>query len=320
MKRTTITKINNKDRQTMYTLRAPITAADFSQYYHLRWKILRKPWQQVLGSEQDAQEKYAIHRMIVDEHDKVLAVGRLDQPNEQQGQIRFMAVDDSAEGKGLGKQIINALEEKAKQVGLNEVVLNAREHAVGFYQKLGYELQGYSHTLYDDVKHYRMIKNIARLTQHKEEQARALQKIWHNTIPLSKAMNLQISYYDGTKLITHCDTDFNQNLHHTMFAGSIYTLATLTGWGWVYLALKALQQANTSFDGDIVLADANIRYHSPIKGLAYGQVVAQDVSGQFDNLLLGRKARINLVAHVYCGDNIAATFAGSYFILPTCKQ
>lgn len=101
-----------------------------------------------------------------------------------------------------------------------------------------------------------------------------------------------------------------------MFAGSIYTLATLTGWGWVYLALQEAQQTHVNLGGDIVLAEANIRYHSPIKGLAYGQVVKEDVSGQFDNLLKGKTARINLIANVYCGDKVAATFKGSYFILP----
>jgi len=300
----------------MNTLRAPNTVEEFSQYYHLRWKILRKPWQQALGSEQDEQEQYAIHRMITDEQANILAVGRLEKVTEQQGQVRFMAVDDNAQGKGLGQQIIIELEQQASQLGMSEICLNARDNAVGFYQKLGYENQGYSHTLFNEVKHYRMVKKLAIHSQHKATQAQALQDIWHKTIPLSKAMNLQISYYDSSKLVTLCNADFNQNLHHTMFAGSIYTLSTLTGWGWVYLALKEQQQSHASLDGDIVLAEANIRYHSPIKGLAYGQVVQQDVSGQFDNLLHGRKARISLVAHVYCGENIAATFKGSYFIIP----
>lgn len=300
----------------MNTLRAPITAEEFSHYYQLRWQILRKPWQQTLGSEQDEQELYAIHRMIIDEQAKVLAVGRLEKVTEQQGQIRYMAVDDNMRGQGLGQQIINALEQQASILGMTDLCLNARDNAVGFYQKLRYENQGYSHTLYDEVKHYRMVKKIAVPAQHKIKQAQALQTIWHKTIPLSKAMNLQISYFDSAKLVTRCDGDFNQNLHHTMFAGSIYTLATLTGWGWVYLALKAQQQTQANLDGDIVLAEANIRYHSPIKGLAYGQVVQEDVSGQFDNLAQGKKVRINLIAHLYCGDNIAATFKGSYFILP----
>ncbi len=300
----------------MNTLRAPKTAGEFSQYYQLRWQILRKPWHQVLGSEQDELEKYSIHRMVIDEDDNVLAVGRLEKGLGQQGQIRYMAVDDKAQGQGLGQQIISELEIQANRLGMKEVCLNARDNALGFYQKLGYDNQGYSHTLFDEVKHYRMIKTLTKSAQHKIKQAQSLQDIWHETIPLSKAMDLQISYYDSEKLVTICDADFNQNLHHTMFAGSIYTLATLTGWGWVYLALQKKQQEQTNIDGDIVLAEANIRYHVPIKGLAFGQVVQDDVSGQLDNLARGEKARVNLVAHVYCGDNIAATFKGCYFISP----
>ena len=300
----------------MNTLRAPNTATEFAQYYQLRWQILRKPWQQALGSEQDEHERHAIHRMIVDENDKVLAVGRLEKVAAQQGQIRYMAVNEQMQGQGLGQQIIIELESLVSKLGITEIFLNAREQAMDFYQKLGYQNQGYAHTLFDDVKHYRMIKKLASHTKHKAEQAQTLQVLWHKTIPLSQAMGLQISYYDSSQLVTHCDEDFNQNLHHTMFAGSIYTLATLTGWGWVYLAMKEKQQAQANVDGDIVLAEANIRYHAPIKGLAYGQVVKKDVSGQFDNLAQGKKVRIKLSAHVFCGDNIAATFTGSYFILP----
>lgn len=303
----------------MNTLKAPKTAEEFSKYYQLRWKILRQPWHQSLGSEQDDQEQYAIHRMVVDEHDNVLAVGRLEKVTERQGQIRFMAVDDNMQGQRLGQQIVNALEQRASVLGITEICLNAREQALGFYQKLGYKKQGYSHTLFDEVKHYSMTKKIPVHSQHKVSESQALQSIWHSTIPLSKAMNLQISYYDKAQLVTQCDADFNQNLHHTMFAGSIYTLATLTGWGWVYLTLQEQQTKGAERDGDIVLADANIRYHSPIKGLAYAQVVQADVSGNFDNLLQGKNARIDLTAYVYCGENIAATFNGSYFILPSSR-
>jgi len=300
----------------MNTLRAPNTADEFSQYYQLRWQILRKPWHQLLGSEQDDQELNTIHRMIIDEEDKVLAVGRLERVSSQHGQIRYMAVDDIAQGQGLGQQIINALESQASMLGMKKICLNARENALGFYQKIGYENQGYSHTLFDEIKHYRMVKTLVKPTRHKAKQAQALQDVWHDTIPLSKAMNLQISYYDSEKLVTICDADFNKNLHQTMFAGSIYTLATLTGWGWVYLALKEQKKVTKRIDGDIVLAEANIRYHSPIKGLAFGQVVQADVSGQLDTLIKGNKARINLSVYVYCGENIAATFKGCYFILP----
>jgi thioesterase domain-containing protein len=305
----------NKDKK-MNTLCSPKTLDEFKQYYQLRWQILRKPWGQASGSEQDEHEQQAIHRMIINEQGEVLAVGRLEKVGKLKGKIRFMAVSEKAQGQGLGQQIVNALEQQASQLGMQEVVLNAREQAIGFYQQLNYQTVAFSHTLFDEVKHFTMEKKLCAHPLHKAVLAQTLQDIWHETIPLSKAMELQISYFDGKKLMTYCDADFNQNLHHTMFAGSIYTLATLTGWGWVYLALQSKQKEQDNVRGDIVLAEANIKYHAPIKGLAYGQVVQEDVSGQFDNLLVGKNVRIKLVAHVYCGENIAATFQASYVVLP----
>ena len=50
-----------------------------------------------------------------------------------------------------------------------------------------------------------------------------------------------------------------------------------------------------------------------------GRLFREDVSGQFDNLLTGKKTRIDLIAHVYCGVKVAATFKGSYVVLPKIK-
>jgi len=289
----------------------PKTDIEFEKYYHLRWQVLRQPWQQVSGSEQDELEQQSYHRMIIDENQQVLAVGRLEKTAQHSGKIRYMAVSPKAQGQGLGQQIIRALESLAQQLGITRVELNARENALGFYQKLAYQQQEYSHLLYGEIKHFSMHKNLSMHKHHQQIRCQALQQIWHETIPMSKAMNLEISYYDAHKLITHCDADFNQNLHHTMFAGSIYTLATLTGWGWVYLQL---QQAKLS--GDIVLADANMRYHAPIKGAANASIEQMDIIDELVPLQRGIKARIKVNVQVRCGDNVAASFTGTYFVLP----
>lgn len=296
----------------MNTLRSPKSADEFAQYYQLRWQILRKPWQQPLGSEQDEHEQHSIHRMVIDEQGTVQAVGRLEKINAKLGQVRYMAVSENSQGQGLGKKIIAELELQAMQLGFVEITLNARENALAFYYKLGYQNQGLSQTLFGEIKHFRLTKKLAIHPQHQDKKAQALTALWHKTIPMSKAMNVQISYFDGKTLMTHCDGEFNKNLHQTMFAGSIYTLATLTGWGWVYLALQQLSDT----DGDIVLAQADIRYNSPIQSLAFAKVNAAQVSGSFEHLAQGKKARINLTVNVYCGEHIAATFSGCYFILP----
>lgn len=295
----------------MNCCRSPKNAIDFEKYYHLRWQVLRQPWQQPKGSEKDDVESQSFHRMVTNEVDDVLAVGRLERTGQYSGQIRYMAVSDAAQGQGLGKQIIQSLEVQAQQLGITDIVLNAREQALGFYEKLGYQLGQESHVLFDVIKHYQMSKTLQPDCHHQADWVSSLQSTWHETIPVSKAMGIEISYFDRAKLITHCDPDFNKNLHHTMFAGSIYTLATLTGWGWVYLQL-----AQNDYQGDIVLADANIRYHAPISGVAHAQVDFDDVTGDLSVLTMGKKAKIVLSARLFCGDKVAATFSGTYFIIP----
>ncbi len=294
----------------MNVCRSPKNALEFEQYYQLRWQILRKPWEQPLGSERDGLEQESLHRMIIDVNENVLAVGRLEKSSQFSGQIRFMAVSTKVQGQGLGQQIISELEYQAQKLGITEITLNAREDAVGFYRKLGYSLQDFSHLLFDKIKHFTMSKTLSHADNHHRQASTALQNVWHETIPLSKAMNIKISYFDGAELITHCDGDFNKNLHNTMFAGSIYTLATLSGWGWVHLQLQQQQ-----LKGDIVLAKADIKYHAPIAGIGYAKVVAKSVSGDFTRLTRGKNARINLTVHLYSGENIAATFTGSYAVL-----
>ena len=141
-----------------------------------------------------------------------------------------------------------------------------------------------------------------------------LQETWHNTIPLSKAMNIAIACYNGELLTTHCDLNFNKNLHNTMFAGSVYTIATLTGWGWVYLQL-----AEGNVDGDIVLADAQIKYHKPLAGVGFARVNKYQVEGTIEPLMANKKAKFKLIVNVCCGDTLAATFTGLYVVIPKKK-
>ena len=288
----------------------PQTTQELKNYYHFRWKMLREPWQQPKGSEQDELEQQSTHLMTVVDG-QVVAVGRMHKTSQTSGQIRYMAVSESMQGTGLGKTMVSALELAASKQGVTEISLKARESAVSFYQKLGYQLQGFSHLLYNEIRHFTMTKVINKPTSHQAELADKLQTIWHNTIPMSKAMDLNISFYDQKKLLTHCEPNFNQNLHHTMFAGSIYTLATLTGWGWVFFQLEQKALA-----GDIVLAEADIRYIAPIKGSGYAITTAEQTAGKLRPLSLGKKARLTVQVNIMSGDTVAATFNGTYVVLP----
>jgi len=139
----------------------PMTQQEFERYYQFRWKMLRQPWQQPLGSEQDSLEQQSVHRMMVNHEQQVVAVGRLHKVSERQAQIRYMAVDNDYQGQGLGKKIIQALEAEACRQGLTSITLNARESAVSFYENSGYQVKGFSHLLYDELRHITMTKELA---------------------------------------------------------------------------------------------------------------------------------------------------------------
>ncbi|PCI59157.1 MAG: GNAT family N-acetyltransferase [Gammaproteobacteria bacterium] len=301
----------------MFNSITPQSLEEFEKYYQLRWQILRKPWQQPLGSEQDELEQQACHRMLVDKKNNVLAVARLHKTSQHQAQIRYMAVTENQQGLGLGKQLIQTLEDEASKQGITEIVLNAREQALKFYQKQGYQQLNFAHQLYGEINHYVMKKNLSTHVDHQTKLAQQLQSIWHDTIPLSKAMNIELSFYDKRTLITSCEPTFNKNLHNTMFAGSIYTLATLTGWGWVYMQLE---QKILPLPSDIVLAEGKIRYLAPITGIAHARTSVDLTSDNIEVLQLGKKARFTIKVEVCNGDNIAAIFEGLYVAIPCAKN
>ncbi len=140
-------------------IKSPITQDEWESYYRLRFTILRAPWNQPLGSEVLADEMEAIHAMVI-ENDQIIGVARMHQSGENQGQVRCVAVAAEAQGKGVGKAIMLHLEEKAKEMGMQEIVLEARENAVLFYKSMGYVIEKESYLLFGEIQHYRMKKGI----------------------------------------------------------------------------------------------------------------------------------------------------------------
>jgi ribosomal protein S18 acetylase RimI-like enzyme len=51
-------------------------------------------------------------------------------------------------------------EKISKNRGDKKIILHAREVALGFYEKLGYQLVNKSHLLFDEIQHYLMEKSI----------------------------------------------------------------------------------------------------------------------------------------------------------------
>lgn len=126
----------------------------------LRYKILRKPWDQPKETATDGLEETSINVFITDENGIALACGRLQENENKIGQIRYMAVDDSQQGKGLGKKIVQALEKKGTEMGLKKIELQARENAVNFYKSNSYSVKEKSFLLWGIIQHYLMEKQL----------------------------------------------------------------------------------------------------------------------------------------------------------------
>jgi len=141
-------------------IRPPATGSEFEAYYAFRWKILRQPWKQPPGSEKDAFERQAIHLAAWDETGRLIGVGRLHRLREGVGQVRYMAVDPAQRRLGVGKAILNELELRALEAGIQEVRLNSRQNALQFYQKNGYQVLRPSSTLFGTIPHFEMCKRL----------------------------------------------------------------------------------------------------------------------------------------------------------------
>ncbi len=126
----------------------------------LRYEILRKPWNQSSETATDELENSSINAFIVDENGKIIACGRLQENENKVGQIRFMAVANDQQGKGLGKQLVAALEKKAIELGLKSIELQARENALGFYKSCQYTIKEKSFLLWGQIQHYLMEKKL----------------------------------------------------------------------------------------------------------------------------------------------------------------
>lgn len=99
--------------------------------------------EQGFSTEFDEIDPVAWH-LTLSRQGQTLAVGRLYPDPETPGQyiVGRVAAAKPWRGQGLGRQVVLALEQKARQLGARSLDLSAQCHAQGFYEKLGYAAYG----------------------------------------------------------------------------------------------------------------------------------------------------------------------------------
>ncbi|NNN35137.1 GNAT family N-acetyltransferase [Streptomyces sp. S3(2020)] len=101
--------------------------------------------------EYDAYDAAAVHVLAVREDGVPLGTGRLlHGPRAAEkvggdltlGSLGRLAVTQDVRGLGVGVALVRAIEDAARALGLAAVDLHAQTHALGFYERLGYEAYG----------------------------------------------------------------------------------------------------------------------------------------------------------------------------------
>ncbi|PWI18946.1 GNAT family N-acetyltransferase [Streptomyces sp. Act143] len=101
--------------------------------------------------EYDAYDTVALHVLAVRDDGVPLGTGRLlygEAAAEKVagdlslGSLGRLAVAEEARGLGVGVALVRAIEDAARARGLAAVDLHAQTHALGFYERLGYEAYG----------------------------------------------------------------------------------------------------------------------------------------------------------------------------------
>lgn len=131
---------------------------DYKKMVDLRMDILRRPLGLNFNKEDLEREKDDI-LIGAFEEDDLMACCILTKIGEGICKLRQMAVHPRLQGTGLGVAMMSYAEQLAKDAGFKKMVMNARKTAKGFYEKLGYEIEG-DEFVEVTLPHFFMQKNI----------------------------------------------------------------------------------------------------------------------------------------------------------------
>ena len=130
----------------------------YQKMVDLRFQILRHPLGLTFDQADLDKEKDDILIGFF-EDDSLDGCCILTPDNKTNISLRQMAVVSGLQGKGIGRVIMNFAENVARDRGYKLLHIHARKSAVGFYEKLGYQIIGEE---FEEVTipHFEMQKNL----------------------------------------------------------------------------------------------------------------------------------------------------------------
>jgi len=132
-----------------------------------------------------------------------------------------------------------------------------------------------------------------------------------SAMPPVAAMGIRLSRYAEGALHLEAPLAANVNDKDNAFGGSLASLMTLAGWGWVSLQLHL-----AGIEADVYVADSQLRYLKPVYEALRADAAPADPAERdtFIATLRQRgRARLGMAAQVrLSGGEVAATFSGRF--------
>ncbi|MGW5778905.1 GNAT family N-acetyltransferase [Streptomyces sp. NPDC003863] len=136
---------------TAYTVKEALGRDDRDACFAVRREVFVEEQGVPQEIEYDTYDETAVHVLAVRADGLPLGTGRLlhgadavgkTGADASVGSLGRLAVSEAARGLGVGAALVRAIEDAARERGLSAVDLHAQTHALGFYERLGYEAYG----------------------------------------------------------------------------------------------------------------------------------------------------------------------------------
>ena len=144
-----------------------------------------------------------------------------------------------------------------------------------------------------------------------EQELREIELFLHEQIPLTQAMGLRVESYDGNQLTLTAPLQLNHNHLGTAFGGSLAAVATLAGYGFIWLELG-------DRTAHVVIRESAISYRRPVrKGIRAicrrpAKAAVKTFKAEFTQK---GKARIQLAVTIEEDGIVAVEFSGTFVAL-----
>lgn len=143
----------------MFVIPVPFGTPGFDELLALRYDLLRAPLGLDFTAEQIAEEYDSTHLACYSKNWELLGCLTLLPLNEKEVKMRQVVVAEAAQGKGVGRLLVEVSEEWARHKHFSKMVLHARDVAIPFYLKLNYKKVG-KQFFEVNIPHYKMEKKL----------------------------------------------------------------------------------------------------------------------------------------------------------------